>query len=490
METQTTHTSDFHQSKHGSQKSNGSILLIEDDLDQSLFYSENLSRLNYKVAVATNESSALSMLKDSKFDLILLDYFLKDTIAPDLLPKLTAITKQIPVIILTSHGSVHAAVNCVQNGASGFLLKTDSLNLNLQRIQDYMQMSRGTHDVIDYSRHGIVGVCEAMQAVFKIIAKVSSTDAPVLITGESGTGKEVAARTIHNISSRGTSGPFVAVNCAAISEHLLEAELFGCVKGAFTGADRSRVGYFESANSGTIFLDEIGEMSPALQAKLLRVLQEKEVTPVGSVRPIRINARVVAATNCELVQAMDSGKFREDLYYRLAVVELRLPPLRNRRDDIPLLLRYFWDRANQKYNKRVRLPAPSVVATLTEQNWNGNVREFANLVERAILLSDGDNTNISDYLIISDHHEHDEQDAQTKSVNNHLDESTSPTSSSSILKLEDARNVFEEQYLKKLIQLASGNVQNAAQLCDQPVNVVYRLLRKHKIKCSKFRKLH
>jgi two-component system NtrC family response regulator len=305
----------------------------------------------------------------------------------------------LPVIVITAYGTIESAVEAMKQGAFDYVTKPfnrEELRLTLERALKLRRLetenTRLREEVVEkYRFEGIIGTSDKLQAVLDMAGRVAGSDASVLITGESGTGKELIARAIHYTGSRAT-GPFVALNCAAIPENLIESELFGHVKGAFTGAVKDKEGKFELADGGTIFLDEIGELRIDLQAKILRALQERTIDRVGGAKPAQVNVRVLAATNRDLEREVKAGNFREDLYYRLSVITLQVPPLRERRDDIPLLAEHFL----RKYNRDAVSLAPDALAALSAYGWPGNVRELENAIERASVLRRGATITVSD----------------------------------------------------------------------------------------------
>ncbi len=373
------------------------VLVTEDEESSRKGLKELLVNWGYEVQVAADGEEALE--KASTF---LPDVVISDVIMPKLdgLGLLKALQAQLPfvtVILLTGHGTIETAVSAMKEGAYDYLTKPlDVPRLRLlvekalekgQALRDVALMRRRVQDL--WGTGGLVGKSKAMQEVYRLIDLAAPTAAPVLIAGESGTGKELVARSLHNLSPRG-KGPFVAVNCSAIPETLLESEIFGHEKGAFTGASERRAGCFELAHGGTLFLDEIAEMAPATQAKFLRILQEGLVRRLGGKTEMQVDVRVVAATNKDPLKAMQDGTFREDLYYRLNVLTITLPPLRERREDIPLLIQAFLEEFNAKYQRRIRAVDEAAQQLLLGHAWPGNVRELRNTLERAVITSEGE----------------------------------------------------------------------------------------------------
>lgn len=370
------------------------ILLVEDDDSNRSSVSLILKQAGYEVVEASNGHEALGLLRKKDVDLILSDLRMPLVDGMDLLKTAQLIKPHIDVIIMTAHGTIENAVEAIKEGAFDFLAKPfkkatllRTVEKNLERrslVRENMQLKEALKKYESYK--GIIGKSAAIRHVLDMISQVASSSATVLIQGESGTGKELVAEAIHRSSSR-ASEPFVKLSCSAIPDTLLEAELFGYEKGAFTGAQQRREGRFEHANHGSLFLDEIGELSPATQVKLLRVLQEGEFERLGSNASIRCDVRILAASNRNLEEAVKEGLFREDLFYRLNVITLTLPPLRSRKEDIPLLLDYFIHVYADKNKKSVTEFDPEALKQLMNYSWPGNVRELENAVERAVVLS-------------------------------------------------------------------------------------------------------
>jgi two-component system NtrC family response regulator len=380
-----------------------SVLVVEDEAAQRTLIVEILERAGYRLRSADAVDAALDAVADEVPDLVLCDWRMPGRNGGELLDELRRRELGCGFIVMTAYGSIAHAVEAVRLGADDYLGKPferDALLLAVQRVLRTRRLEsenrRLREAVGDEARFGrLIGATPVMQDLYRTIDKVAATDATVLVVGESGTGKELVARTLHRASGRG-DGPFVAVNCAAIPESLIESELFGHEKGAFTGAHRRREGRFEEADGGTLFLDEIASMPLALQATLLRVLQDRRVTRLGGSGEIEVDVRVVAASNRDLPEEVRQGRFREDLYYRLNVVPVELPPLRDRRDDIPLLAAALLERAAARHGREVAAMPPAVVRALMEHGWPGNVRELANAVERMVLLAEDGRLDVND----------------------------------------------------------------------------------------------
>ena len=373
------------------------ILVVDDEPAQREMISGFLKKQAFDVVVAENGAKALELFRQDSIDLILTDQKMPHLSGLDLLQAVRAINPETPVILMTAFGSIEAAVSAIQRGATDYLTKPlnlDELLYRIRQVSDRYRIIAENRELREAlgERHrieGIIGESGQMLEVLSLVRRVAPSEATVLIRGESGTGKELIAKAIHFASSR-ASGPLVKVNCAALPETLLESELFGHEKGAFTGALTSRQGRFELANGGTIFLDEIGDLPLHLQAKLLRVLQEREYERVGSSRPINVNVRILAASHRPLEALLKAGQLREDLYYRLNVVPIFLPPLRERRSDLSLLIEYFLRRFAEKNGKTIRGLTPEGRDILLRYDYPGNVRELENIIERAVVLTRDD----------------------------------------------------------------------------------------------------
>ncbi len=377
------------------------ILIVDDATATLEVLQRNLTSAGYHVFTASSVAEALKILENTALELVITDLKMPKVSGLDLVRHVRENFKDTEVMMITGYPSIEGAVNAVKTGAEEFLAKPftdDELLAAVRRVLDKLKIRRSGHITSDQVVHvhkGFIGCSKVMQKVFAAIAKAASTSATVLITGESGTGKELATRAIHYGSPR-SSSPFVPVNCGGIPESLLESELFGHVKGAFTGAAESRAGFFHAADGGTIFLDEVSDMSLAMQVKLLRVLQDKEICMVGSSRARKVDVRILAATNKELNDLVKKKFFREDLFYRLNVITISMPPLRERDDDILLLARHF----ALKFAEEVGKPAPrfsdKAMQSLLSYEWPGNVRELENVVQRLVVMTDGDLIEVPD----------------------------------------------------------------------------------------------
>ncbi len=379
--------------------SRGSILVVEDEEKILRALARALRQEGHEVVEATRSLQAQRLLRERPFDVLVTDYVMPDLSGLDLIRALVESTPEADrpqVLLMTAHATVESAIEAMKLGALDYLQKPfeiDELLVTVARAVE-LQRLRGQNRYLmserdeEFNHYGIVGRSAAIQKVIRTLELVAESKSTVLVTGETGTGKEMVARAIHSRSAQ-RHMPLIKVNCAAIPEALLESELFGHVRGAFTGATATKRGKFALADGGTIFLDEIGTMSPALQAKLLRVLQDREFEPLGAERTQRVDVRVIAATNRDLRRMVADGAFLEDLFYRLLVVPIEMPPLRDRRDDVPLLVEHFLRKHQKQAGKRIEGLAPGVLAALVDYPWPGNVRELENAIERAVVLATG-----------------------------------------------------------------------------------------------------
>ena len=370
---------------------NDPILLVEDDSGVRTTIVTFLELEGFSVEPVSNTRDALLKLEQHPYPLVISDIYIDDRTGLDILVASKKHNEKCPVILMSARGSMETVMAATRNGAFDYLAKPFELDTLLSAVRRALQPQDLDDEEVEdeeLPETEMIGSTPGMVEIYKTVSQVAPTDATVVIEGETGTGKELVARMIHRFSSR-ASHPFVAVDCTSIPAALIESELFGAVKGAFTGADRDRIGVFEAANKGTVFLDEIGEIDPGFQAKLLRFLQEREIRPVGSPREKKVDVRVVVATNRDLQKMVDDGKFREDLWFRLNVVRLTMPPLRERRNDVPLLTRYFLNKYNARYNRDVKLTESGLKA-LKDFTWPGNIRQLQHLIERLTILAPRD----------------------------------------------------------------------------------------------------
>ncbi len=437
------------------------ILLVDDDPSILKLVGLRLSGAGYTVTSAESGEAAWSMIAASPPQLVITDLKMDGMDGLALFDAIAQRHPGLPVIILTAHGTIPDAVAATRRGVFGFLPKPFESQSLLEHVEQALRLAPQTPNRNPFEDSGMIAVGSAMHEVLHKAHLVASTDASVFITGASGTGKELLARAIHASSPR-AKHPFVAINCAAIPEHLLESELFGHRKGAFSGATYDHPGLFLSAQNGTVFLDEIGDMPAALQAKLLRVLQEREVRAVGAVHSNKVDVRVISATHQDLEEKIRASQFREDLYYRLNVVGLALPALAQRREDIPELANTFLRSCAQRFGKDIKGFAPAAVELLLTAPWPGNVRQLQNVVEQAVALSTAP-------LI------------PASLIQNALRSDTAPLTT-----LDEARRAFEHDYLVRLLRLTQGRVSAAAQLAQRNRTEFYRLLERHKLDAKLF----
>ncbi|MDY6903164.1 MAG: sigma-54 dependent transcriptional regulator [Thermodesulfobacteriota bacterium] len=446
------------------------LLVVDDEVNMRHMLSTMLGKKGYVVETAEDGSQALSMLKADAmpFDFILCDIKMPNMDGLEFLEKARGISPDSTVIMMSAYGTLETAIEAMKLGAYDYIskpFKADEVFLTLQKAlereklkTENVRLRQQLDKLQDKYTHGnMVAKSKAMQSVIQMITKVAGYDTTVLITGESGTGKELVARSIHFNSPR-LKNPLIPINCGGIPENLLESELFGHVKGAFTGADKNKIGLCEIAHQGTLFLDEIGELPPALQVKLLRLLQNSEIRPVGASETRKIDIRIVAATAKDLEAEVAAGNFREDLFYRLNVLNIKLPPLRNRTDDIPYLCQWFIDSFNHKLDKAIEGISPPAMAMLMDHAWQGNVRELENVIERAVVLAEGG--QITPNELPSGFGK--PAPAAGGIGDNVLDEQGQFDGFS----LKEAKKIFEKKLIEKALAETGGNRTRASQLLE------------------------
>jgi two-component system response regulator GlrR len=446
------------------------ILVVDDDKNILKVIKMKLEAEGFQAFSALTAQAALKLAKDEIFDLALVDLKLNGKNGIELMGDFHRINPELPVIILTAYGAIDTAVEAMKKGAYSYLTKPFDDNELLMQINHCIENARTSYEVKHlndvlkekYGFDNIVGQNGKMKQVMKKVAQAAVTDSIVHIEGESGTGKELIAKTLHAASLR-KDGPFVAINCAAIPDNLMESELFGYEKGAFTGATKRKKGFFTQAAGGSIFLDEISEMPFPMQAKLLRVIEEREYYPLGSEKTVKVDARIIIASNKDLAQEVKNKTFREDLYYRIHVIPIKLPPLKDRKESIPLLSKHFLKKYSTKINKEINGFSKNAMQKLLLHTWPGNVRELENTIECAVALS---TTNvIHEDLILP---------AIDIKIN-----SPQP--------LKTAKEDFEKHYIIQLFEFTRGNVSKAAKLAGRYRADLYDLLKKYDLKPADFR---
>ncbi len=444
------------------------ILLVDDDPDLLKLIGLRLSAAGYRVRNAESGEAALAQIAVGRPAVVVTDLRMPGIDGMQLFEQINTQHPTLPVIILTAHGTIPDAVAATQRGVFGFLTKPFDPQDLLKKVAQAVTVSGESRDDAQTAasaegwRAEIVTRSAKMDDLLRRARLVADSMASVLVLGESGTGKELLARAIHAASDR-RSKPFLAINCAAIPEQLLESELFGYAKGAFTGASTAQQGLFQAADHGSLFLDEIGDMPLSLQAKLLRVLQEGSVRPVGATQSVTVDVRIISATHRNLDQMRADRTFREDLFYRLNVVALKLPSLGERREDIPLLASHFLKKIATRYRKPVPTLAPDALAALVSAPWPGNVRQLENLLEQAVALS---TTHVIPLSLIR----------------HSLDDSSAP-----LVSFESARKTFERDYLVRILKLTAGNAAQAAQMAGRNRTEFYKLLQRHNLEPSMFK---
>ena len=434
---------------------NNKILVVDDNPDNLELTAHLLDTVGVEYATTTSSLEALVMMEKELFQLVLSDLMMPHMDGIQLLQKIKESWPETEVIIVTAHGSIKSAVDAIKKGAYSYILKPfepDDVVNQVKKVLDLLLIKKENRALkmqLEGVRNSkaIIGETPPIKAIFDLINTVATTNATVLIHGESGTGKELVANAIHYSSDR-KNHPFIKVACAALTESLLESELFGHEKGSFTGAIAQKKGRFEAAHHGTIFLDEIGEISASVQVKLLRVLQEREFERVGGTKPIKIDVRIIAATNRELIKDVKNGRFRDDLFYRLNVINITMPSLMERSDDIPLLAEYFLKKYKEEVNKHIEGYTEKALKCLVNYSWPGNVRELQNVVERAVVLCKG---KVIDVQSLPDNLR---QDSSLRRASDF--DPLSP--------LKEAKQTFEKKYLEKALRYNNGNISRTAEM--------------------------
>jgi DNA-binding NtrC family response regulator len=465
----------------------GAVLIVDDEPDIQLVMSVNLKKEGYDVDTAGDGQEALKKLESRDYDVIVLDHQMPRLTGMQFLERLRSAplastpNADVPVIVITAYGTIEMAVQAMKDGAYSYLTKPiqyEDLSLQVKNALERRRLSREVRDLRQevegrYHFGNLIGSNPRMQDVFQIIRTVADTDATVLIQGESGTGKELVARAIH-YNSRRKDQPFVVVSCSALPETLLESELFGHEKGAFTGAIRQRIGRFEMAEGGTVFLDEIGEMSRPVQLKLLRVLQEREIERVGGSQTIKVNVRVIAATHRDLQRAMEERLFRQDLFYRLNVVPVKLPPLRERLDDLPLLAAHFLRKYCDKNQKQIRSISREAMEALGSYAYPGNVRELENIIERAVIMEKSETLQRAELGLA---------DSTRKAKSYQLGGELEPFQT---MKKETVER-FEREYLSQLLRRYKGNMSRSAEHAGMNIKNLHEKMARYGLKKEDFK---
>ncbi len=452
----------------------GQVLVVDDDRIVSELLQVELEGAGFRVSLASNLDELKKQVRQRTFDFVLLDLFLGEENAIEGIPFLIHESPYTKIIVMSAQGTIELAVDAMEKGASSFVAKSKDAKELVASLKEKLQQSAvgvvSSDSADPVGNYGIIGTHPAIKEVFTKIDQVKDIDSIVLISGESGTGKELVARAIHKASHR-SKERFEAINCGAIPENLLESELFGHRKGAFTDAKADRKGLFEICENGTLFLDEIGEMPLNLQVKLLRVLQEKEVMPLGGSQSVKVNTRVIVATNRNLAQEVKEGRFRTDLFYRLNVLQIHLPPLRERRSDISLLIQFFLARFNQRFSKTIQPPSKELEARLMSHDWIGNIRELQNAVERGVVLSQDNQLHLENML---------EPERSNSNGNGTTDTIWSSP-------LSEAKKNFEKSYLQHLLEATKGNISEISRISGRYRADIYRLMTKYGVEWEEFR---
>lgn len=455
----------------------GRVLVVDDDADMLAVLQSTLEFDGFRVETCQSLDHMKEKIRRFSFDAILLDLRLGDELSVEALPYLVREAPFAIVIVMSAFGSIELAVEAMGKGAASFIAKSGDPGKIVDELKQRIEHRAAAPASVPQIASELIGQSAVMRDVVNQIIRFKDTDATVLITGESGTGKEIAARAIHGLSPR-AGGNFAALNCAAIPENLLESELFGHKRGAFTDAKTDRKGIFETCTDGTLLLDEIGEMPLSLQAKLLRVLQEKEVTPVGATRAVKIGTRVLAATNRDLDDEVARGRFREDLFFRLNVLSLYMPPLRERQGDIKLLADAFIAKFNERYGRQVEPVGRDVLLRLEAYGWPGNIRELQNAIERAVVLAQGPLLQLEDVL-----------QRKLRKKNAPQGASGAPGSAEDAFNLSysEAKEGFEKAFLLRILAVARGSIAEAARISGRYRSDIYRLLERYKVDVESFK---
>ncbi len=450
------------------------VLVVDDDAPHAEAVAESLERVGYECVVATSGRDGLRLIEEQTFDIIVTDLIMDGVDGLEVLAKAKRELPDAEVVILTGHSTVKTAVTAMQAGATTYLTKpldiselrtvADKVSQTQRLARSNLELQRQLNERFGFE--GVIGNSPAMHTVVGRLRQIAPTSATVLITGESGTGKELVAKALHNNSPRRYK-PFVPLNCAALSENILESELFGHIRGAFTGADRERKGWFEHANGGTLFLDEVGDIPLSTQVKLLRALESGEIVRVGTNEPVKVNVRLISATNRDLNEAITSGAFRQDLFHRLKVVSVKLPPLRQRREDILLLIDFFLKEFSASHGKVVSSITPAARKALMAHPWPGNVRELKNTIESMVVMDFDGILDVDDLT----------EEIQSNSPAAAFESGSAANSSLVGRSLEE----IEKYYIAETLKMTNGNREEASKLLDIGERTLYRKLKEYGI---------
>ena len=461
------------------------LLIIDDEPDMLTLLKRSLEpELACRVDTASSGEAALEMIRDTDYDLVLADIKMPGISGLDVLKQVKADRgEEVTIVMMTAYGHIDMAVEAMKRGAYDFITKPFDHDALVMRLEKAFERSRLLRENLRLHQEcrstdmfqDLVGKSPKMQRVYETIQMVAKNDLTVLITGESGTGKDLTARAVHALSNR-SKRPYIAVNCPTVPEHILESELFGYKKGAFTHATRDKKGLFQEAHSGTIFLDEIGDITPTIQTKLLRVLQEKEIKPLGDARPIRVDVRIIASTNQPLAEKIQSGEFREDFFYRLNVLPIRLPPLREHSEDIPLIANHLLEKHCAKLDKPLKRFSEAVMDAFLSQTWEGNVREMENMVMQGILFSKTDEITLRD-LGIGRKAALGASAAITPLLNQPYKQAK-----------ENNLQTFNATYIGHMLSESRGNITRAAKACGLERQALQQIMRRYGISAIPYRK--
>ncbi|BBO75450.1 Fis family transcriptional regulator [Desulfosarcina widdelii] len=460
------------------------LLIVDDEPDMLTLLKRSLEpELGCRVDTAASGEMALDMIRDGDYDLVLADIKMPGISGLEVLERVKSDHEEITFVMMTAYGHIEMAVEAMKRGAYDFITKPfdhDALVMRLEKafersrlLKENLRLHHECHSTDMFQE--LVGKSPKMQRVYETIRTVAQNDLTVLITGESGTGKDLAARAVHALSNR-SKRSFIAVNCPTVPEHILESELFGYKKGAFTHATSDKKGLFQEAHTGTIFLDEIGDITPTIQTKLLRVLQEKEIKPLGDARPVQVDVRIIASTNQPLAEKIKSGDFREDFFYRLNVLPIRLPPLRERVEDIPLIANHLLEKHCRKLGKASKRFSPALMDAFVARRWEGNVREMENMIMQGILFSQSDEITLKDVKIGRK-----PPAVPEAEITPNLDQPYKQAK-------ENNLKAFNSAYIGHMLSQSKGNVTQAAKACGLERQALQQIMRRYDISAEPYRR--